>query len=137
MTSEINDRIAKVKGWRLSEWYEDSGVPGTRSKTPLHTHWYNPAKELEIAGPPDFTSTLSGVAGMLRELHGWMWYWIRLDDARPGSPMHKRIMEYGIGAFVCRRGLQVDFFLSPLERPGDCVGEAYMSVFGKEAVNAM
>ncbi|GAG21120.1 unnamed protein product [marine sediment metagenome] len=106
--SDINDCIAKAKGWTLyiatgewagpsRIWADPDGFPG------MH---------------PDFTGTLEGVAGMMREM-GQAWglhfiedidKWCYYDHVGPGG-----------------------LFYSDVDRPGDCVGEAWLSVLGKEA----
>lgn len=129
--NDLNDRIAKAKGWTYHEWYEEAGLPETRSEIPLHTHWRNPS--YQIAPRPDFTGALRGVAGMLRELNehehkdritSYSLYW--------SLPEHKW--------FVMEKAHLTDvtynIWWSPKDRPGDCVGEAWMSVFGKEPADA-
>ena len=83
---------------------------------------------------PDFVGTLEGVSGMMREMNEqggamrdalvWRWGW-----------------NESWGEYVChgRRlsDLRIDLghiFSSPEDRPGDCVGDAYLSV--KEASDA-
>ena len=111
----INDRIALARGWTFHEWYEEGGVPGSRREAPLHTHWRNPSRQ--IAMRPDFVGTLEGVAGMLKELGPeWDWGWTGIE-------------------YDCSRGLNCgpdEYFCSPEDRPGDCVGEAWLSIFEKE-----
>ena len=123
--SDLNDRIAKAKGWRWSEvpsliapYQSVDGLTTFRSSVP--THWYNP--KAEPAFRPDFANTVEGVTGMLRELGPkWVWGWD------------------GIG-MVCQRGAHPnlrEWFTSSVSRPADCVGSAWLSVFGKEAVSAV
>lgn len=114
--SDINDRIAKAKGWCLSEWYEDPGVPGTRSETPLHTHWYNPSKEM--AERPDYVGTVEGLAGLMQEMmeEGFHPVW---------TPQRE--------GYMCADTSWSHCWFSDLEHPGDCVGDAYLSEHRKEA----
>ncbi len=103
------------------------------------------AIEKELAGEPngrlytdelpDFTNTLEGVAGMMWELnehqktnplpflanYRWSWKWVPEESA-----------------YLCKKAdgggsWEYPLCYSPKDRPGDCVGDAYMSVFGKEA----
>jgi len=115
--NDLNSRIALAKGWAWDEellkalWFGYLGRPLPKF-TPL-THWHNP--EGKPAVRPDFVGTLRGVSGMLREL-GNEW-------------------QYGacILGFACFRGLHAgpdEFFTSPDDCPGHCVGEAWMSVHG-------
>ena len=124
--SDINDRIAIAEGW---EW---------RPKAQMYV---SPNGSLYADAVPDFTGTLEGVAGMMRELRHWHLSWVTLDATWHMLPVwRERVARHGAGAWVCKRyrdgiGVADDFFASAFERPGDCVGEARLSVFGKEAGN--
>lgn len=122
-SNDTNDCIAKAMGWTWDDelvkalWFGYLGRPLPKF-TPL-THWRNP--EGKPAVRPDFIGTLGGVAGMLRILGPeWSWGW---DGTQ----------------YVCRQDEEDAWpakeFFSPSDCPGDCVGEAYMSVFGKEAAD--
>ena len=119
--SDLNDRIAIAKGWT---WQDDKWFP-----------WHNATGGL--ATLPDYVGTLEGVAGMLRELNerakanDQYWWW---------GVNVRRLVDAPRNAFICvRHGIAehtlflVPWFWSPDDRPGDCVGAAYMFVFGKEA----
>lgn len=118
--SDINDRIAKAKGWKVErkDALDLHGQPLVwKGQECYREDWYDPDGQYQGDRPPDFTGTLKGLAGMLRELGGhWVWGW-------------------GADELVCSRGENCgsdEYFCSPPDRPGDCVGDAYMSVFGKE-----
>ena len=108
----INDRIALAKGWTYYE-YEERDV--ARS-------WFDPkgASRSRL----DWTGTLEGVSGMLRELH---------EAGRRCS------WSYNIHThkYICIE--DTEFFdddviaESPEDHPGDCVGDAWLSV--KEAAD--
>ena len=121
----LNDRIALAKGWRHTEkplkalWF---GYLGRKSPkfAPL-TYWRNPEGEPAIR--PDFVGTLEGVAGLMRELGSeWDWGW---DSMKRWCCWHG--FDYRFADLV---------FFSPADCPGDCVGDAWLSVFGKENVDA-
>jgi len=118
--SDINDRIAKVKGW---EWSEKKLVVTNRHGIGCwFTHWRNPQGEPANAPPPDFTGTLEGMAGLMREImeEGQHLVWTpQVDGYMCADADWPRLL--------C--------WFSGLDRPGDCVGEAYLSV--KEAGDAM
>ena len=108
--SGINDRIAKAKGWRWDEHHSYMCGTGT------YATWINP--EGYGVDHPNYISTLEGVAGLMREL-GPDWAWHHHFDSWT-------CFELSLRPTALR-------FRSPDDRPGDCVGEAYVSVFGKEA----
>lgn len=122
MTSDLNDRIAKAKGWRYMIHDVQMGIvvssphPELSPEHPGLAIWYD--SQNRRSDRLDFTGTVEGLAGMMRELGGhWVWGWS------------------GRG-FVCSRGENCssdEYFCSPPDRPGDCVGEAWLSVFEKEA----
>ena len=139
--TDRNDRIALAKEWKwvefpslIAPYHSVDGLTSFRSSVP--THWYNP--EAEPAMRPDFVGTLEGVSGMLRELnehakaHGQHWVWSYDDDAWPNH-------DYDRCYYCAKQGLSIHksqplpVFLSPDDRPGNCVGDAYLSAFGKEA----
>ena len=124
-----HDRIAKAKGWTYGEELHIS----SREMGYMPTHWRN--AEGVLAVRPDFTGTLEGMAGLLSNLNsrpGECWVW--MVDAKGGTgtqymqenPAHC----FRIDSSAPLHGPRFD---SPRERPGDCVGAAWMSVFGKEA----
>ena len=139
----LNDRIALAKGWRHTEkplkalWF---GYLGRKSPkfTPL-TYWLNPKGKPAIR--PDYVGTLEGVSGLLLELNKpcsiwaktrrWLWYWDRLAKK---FVCQEELYVWGASpAFRIQKGCQ---FWSPDNRPGDCVGNAWLSVFEKEATDA-
>ena len=109
--SDLNDRIAKAKGWK----------PRPADYPYRPALWEKPDGAVTVSRP-DFTGTLEGATGMLRELGpDWDWNW---DGTK----------------WVCSRGLNCgpdEYFWSSIDHPGDCLGEAWMSVFGKELANAL
>jgi len=119
--SEINDRIAKAKGWTW-EWCHFEIEED-------HAVWVNP--DGYAAMRPDYVGTLEGVAGLMRELQSqrrpvsqWTWYWN--DRKRCFAMRHAAWRRRPF-----RRQVHAVFY-SPKDRPSDCVGRAWLSVFGKE-----
>ena len=105
MPDDINDRIALAKGWK---W---------RPKAQMYV---SPNGSLYADAVPNYVGTLEGVSGMLRELGPkWVWGWDGID-------------------MICYREPNPslgEWFTSSVTCPGDCVGEAYMSIKG--AVDAL
>ena len=117
--SDVNDRIAKAKGW---EW---------RPKAQMYV---SPNGSLYADAAPNYVGTLEGVAGMLRELNEgeeapvyWTWGYCPLEETVPMSPCY--IVTQHCGDVYCT----VQAHSDPTH-PGDCVGEAYLSM--KEANDA-
>ena len=136
-----NDRnalIALVKGWT---WIARDPVIETgwgrldlSRLSPDVGEWRNP--QGEPAMHPDFVGTLEGVAGMLSELNslrGQCWVWIVNPEGGTGT---QYTIENPASCFRidATAPLYPPRFDSPRDRPGDCVGEAYLSM--KEAVDA-
>ena len=129
MTTDLNDNIAIAKGWAYEDVEYHIGGPF------IDRQWINP--EGEPAMRPDFTGTIEGVAGMMRELnkprsiwdktHRWSFYWDRL--AKEFVCEEKIYVPEAGPAFRIQTGRS---FFSPGDRPGDCEGEAWLSVFGKD-----
>lgn len=97
----------------------------------------------ESATPTDYTGTLEGVAGLMRELQqeqdrqdslkpylhmdgGAIWFWRYFPRRKEYLCMSENELDH-----ICYVG-----FASPEDRPGDCVGEAWLSVCGKEEIDA-
>lgn len=123
--SDLNDRIARAKGYTHE---------GRLNWHPVVRAWFRPDGTYQ-GKVPDFTGTLEGVAGMLRELNEkaypntWAWTY----EARwPGETLS----ECYAMTLIEPWGHGTTDFVSPVDRPGDCVGDAYMSVFGKEETDA-
>lgn len=139
--NDLNRRIAKAKGWKWSNKRLSfvKGYNGALSTAPrCNTNWLNPEGKPAIR--PDFTGTLEGVSGMLRELQEKQY---RKERALPHPPdvrLHwswrylpqEKVYRCTLKNQGCGRYI---LFESPEDRPGDCVGKAYMSVFGKEEAN--
>ena len=150
----LNDRIALAKGWRRACYRQRTPHPNRCEKElgpwcetcPLNSwaEWIDPAGKPTIR--PDFVGTLEGLAGLMRELNQktfphcyWTWGYDPNPDWFPGW---NRYVDEGcvgqeLGRYYVERGTQntsVINFESPPDRPGDCVGEAYLSV--KEAADA-
>ena len=135
--TDHNARIVLAKGWT---WHKHDFflAPDFGNVPELRTHWLD--SQGEPAMLPDFASTLKGVAGMMRELirhakaHDEYWVWGYDDDAWPNH-------DYDRCYYCAKQGLSIHksqplpVFLSPEDRPGHCVGDAYLSVFGKEATD--
>ena len=115
---DINSRIALVKGWRLD----------TRQY-----QWISP--EGERRSRPDYVGTLEGVAGMMRELQArrkpgsqWAWYWNEWKQ--------RFVMRHSAWRRSLFRRQVHAVFYSDIDHPGDCVGEAWLSMFEKEGADA-
>lgn len=138
MTIDINDQIAEAKGWTrvyvrsaICGWVGCEKTAGPSCETCelklkgdqpwlaracIGIEWIDP--KAETRRRPNFTGTLEGMAGMMREL-GPEWEWC-----------------YNGLVWECYRGLNCgsdEYFTSPDARPGHCVGEALLSVLRKEA----
>lgn len=124
--SNLNSRIAIAKGWKRGKKRLSfvKGYNGPLSTAPrFNTNWRNPEGKPAIR--PDFVDTLEGLAGMMRELgHAWVWYF---DERILKWCCYRRYHDSRVGT-----GGQ---FQSDPEHPGDCVGEAYMGILGKEAAD--
>ena len=131
--SDRNSRIALVKGWTYIPLADRVGSFVQR----FGTGWRNPKGE--PATRPDFTGTLEGVAGLLRQLQEDQHRKEKALRRRPDVYLHwswRYVPQEKIYACDLRNqsGYRHRSFDSPDDRPGDCVGEAYMSV--KEATGA-
>lgn len=127
MTTALNDRIAEAQGWRRT-------VTGNKLKG-VFIFWRNPEGKPAIR--PDFTGTLEGLAGMMRELQEDQHRKEKALLRRPDVYLHwswRYVPQEKVYACDLRNqsGYRHRTFDSPDDRPGDCVGEAYMSVFDKE-----
>lgn len=121
--NDLNDRIAIAKGWRWKKL-----LATVRGYEALGTHWRNPKGRPALR--PDFTGTLEGVAGMLWELGNWEWLPTTKERAWY-LPRRDEITEN----WICMpHQRDRPMFISGLDRPGDCVGDAYLSM--KEAADA-
>ena len=108
--TDLNSRIALAKGW---SWQDDKWFP-----------WHNATGGL--ATLPDYVGTLEGVAGLMRELNEaakpdwWDWAYFAGDSKwlRKRYYVARRTPTYEVSAV----------FTSPDDHPGDCVGDAWMSV---------
>jgi len=131
--NDLNDRIAKAKGWT---WIAREPVIETgwgrldlRQLSPDVGEWRDPRGQVDFR--PDFTGTLKGLAGLMQELQSrrkpmsqWAWYW--------NERKQRFVMRYAwFRRRLFRRQIHATFY-SPKDRPGDCVGEAWLSVFEKE-----
>lgn len=136
--SDLNDRIAKAKGWtRVAASKEKPAQHWPDGFIWMFPHW------LDVNGRPhghvpDFTGTLEGVAGLMRELQQKQ---DRIDERNPycsidgRSVWSWRYLTHRKQYFcTCKNAItQTEYagFTSPDDRPGDCVGEAYLTM--KEA----
>ena len=120
-----NARIALAQGWTYR--VIDPSAPAStyglhESEPPEHpglAYWYDPQNR--HCPLRDWVGTLEGVAELMREL---------------GSEWERGAHKMG---FACFRGLNAgpdEFFTSPHTRLGDCVGDAWLSVFEKEDADA-
>ena len=139
----LNARIALAKGWTWHEkivgrgWVRYGHVKDGAdfsTRIPSETHWLSPQSEPAVLF--DWVGTLRGVAELMRELNEhareraqyWMW-------GHEASPLWSHDKGYFCGKMnrATSEGQYLKGFLSPIDRPGDCVGKAYLSVFGKES----
>jgi len=127
-TTDLNSRIALAKGWT---WHEESFflAPDFGTLPELRTHWLVPILDgeryAEPGIPPDYVGTLEGLAGLMREMAeaGRYCSW--------GYDIHTRMYNCIEDTEFFDDELMAE---SPPDRPGDCVGEAYLSM--KEATHA-
>lgn len=130
--TDLNSRIALAKAWAWADvgMYAGGYRPGGEG----FTHWRNPEGTPAIR--PRFTGTLEGIAGMMRELnetelvevttyYDWSLRW---------SSTFQIWDFYGEDEINGER--RVQFQSSKQQGPGVAIGEAWMSVFGKEAADA-
>ena len=115
--TDRNARIALAKGWT---WHKHDFflAPDFGNVPELRTHWLDP--DSEPAMLPDYLGTLEGVDMMLWEL-GPVWSVRRFQN--------KWMCYHTFGPLVL-----AESFLS--DKLGDCVGDAWLSVFEKEAADA-
>jgi len=139
--TDLNARIALANGWvRVCSrtWLCDSigckKEEGEACQVCDYSRedWTDPEGQKD--DPPDYVGTMGGVAGMMRELNEaakpdwWDWAYFAGDS----ELLRKRY-------YVVRRTPTYEVlavFKSPSDRPGDCVGDAWLSVFEKEAADA-
>ena len=126
MTSDLNERIALAKGWTWSQ--ETIAMLGLA--IPLwpipRTHWRD--SEGHPAIRPDYVGTLEGITGLLRELY---------EATDKVLEVLLILFNDGVQCALDTVSSGERHFWAPWERWGDCVGEAWLSVFGKELANAL
>ena len=129
--TDRNARIALATGWT---WHEEDFflAPDFGSVPELRTHWLAPIAKGEryaVPGtPPDYVGTLEGVSEMLRGLNDW---------ERSIGSIKRWYITHVPNGFTCQRRIGVEVWESYTSKePGDCVGDAYLSVFGKEDADA-
>lgn len=112
----LNARIAVAKGWT---WREDTVLiwGNFGEMQALRSHWRNPYDKPAIC--PDYVDTLEGVAELMKDL----------DETQRWFSWGYNIYTH---RYVCIED-DTEVASSPEERPGDCAGKAWMSVFGKES----
>ena len=87
----------------------------------------------EPAGFCNYTGMLTGVAGLMRELNEdvypdeWKWSYSRAGGSEPDNWPASYLM-----ARIGPWGESKEYFESAPDRPGDCMGAAWLSVFEKE-----
>jgi len=124
--NDRNDRIAIAKGWILR--------PADYPYRPAL--WQKPDGSVAVSHP-NFTGTQQGVDGMMRELNQ-----TKAEDAKPyynwslqWSALFQIRDFYGEDEITGER--RVQFQSTKKEGSGIAVGKAYVSVFGKEADDAV
>lgn len=129
--TDLNSQIALRKGWTWDEQGESVTYQVGIMWADDIAHWQDPEGRWAM-GVPDYVGTLEGVAGMLRELNELRdqsgdrrWFWWSY------SPY---LNEYQCGTELFR--LFPILARSNKDRPGDCVGDAWLSEHGKEVVDA-
>ena len=131
--SDRNARIALAKGWRRVS-YDDERIKDAQGNF-LYFYWGSSSGIMQ-AELPDWAGTLQGIAELLRELQEnqyrkekalrripdillrWSWRYV---------PQER---EYAC-EFRNQSGYRHTSFTSPVDHPGDCVVDAYLSVFEK------
>lgn len=114
------DLRGEVIVWKGQELYKDS--------------WYDSEGHYRGHDPPDWVGTLKGVAELMRELNehekakgGWLanfrWGWRWVPEK---------------SAYLCHKAdgggtWEHPLCYSPEDHPFDCIGAAWLSVFGKES----
>ncbi|MFH1484684.1 MAG: hypothetical protein ABIH46_01310 [Chloroflexota bacterium] len=135
--TDRNSRIALAKGWTWTETEGDAWVwsdkhqmfldPSSRQDR-KQSHWFNSYGLRETI--PNWTGTLEGMAELMRELnehakaHNQYWAWRPNVDGLVSWPRD--------GYYCAKHVLGGDYFKlfwSDEEHPGDCVSDAYLSVF--------
>ena len=124
LTRTINLRIALAKGWI---WVEEIKIPGAT----YYAHWEDTSGQWKHI--PDWTWTLAGLVELMRELQSrrkpmsqWAWYWNEWKQ--------RFVMRHTRFSLTFRRKVHAVFY-SDAAHPGDCVGDAWLSVFEKEDVD--
>ena len=110
----LNARIARLKGW------SQYGSPDDVTKC-----WQD--EKGTIRDLPNWTGTLDGIKVLMRELQenaspGTHWFW--------GWYIPTQLFE--VGLLAGRTLYTVGEFHSPFEKPGECVGMAYVSMKEKK-----
>ena len=134
--TDRNALIALARGWLWIEWpsianSKDVALPPNPYGYQW-THWRDPQGYWRAL--PDYVGTLEGMAGLMRELNEkaypsyWEWGYCPVNER--GLYAHYYIQRRA------SNGRRVAKFESPADRSGDCVGDAWLSVFEKEAVDA-
>ena len=134
----LNARIALVKGWT---WHEEplrTRDPARYEAGLREPHW---VATNGLPWPrPDFVGTLDGIAGLMRELQEEQ---ARKNEARLYCTDARLVWSWTYlphrKEYVCilenEDGYEYEGFVSPIDHPGDCVGDAWMSEKGKEDDN--
>lgn len=123
--SDLNTRIALAMGWRVERRpaLDFRGQPIVwRGQECYKEDWYDPDGQYKGHHPPDSVGTLEGATGMLRDLnetvsspeHRWVWGW------------SKELQCYFCELMDGHGGTDVSYD-SAKDKPGDCVGEAYLA----------
>ena len=148
--TDLNSEIALAEGWT---WVEELYIQIKPIATPHYgrwldedlieketTHWLSPDGKPAMC--PNYVGTTEGIAMMLQKLHYWHMYWVAVADTwHMLTTPREKVTRHGAGAWICKRyrdgiGVADDFFTSPFEKPGHCVGEAYLAKLRKEATGA-
>lgn len=129
-----NARIALCKGWTWT-----GKLAPLPEQCNYYSEWLDPTGRVDFL--PHYVDSLAGCAELLWELNeraakrGEWWDWSYCTDMWP-------IRDFNTGYRCAKKTstvlapLFLPVFLSPDDRPGDCIGEAWMSVHGKEAADA-
>lgn len=122
--TDRNERIALARRWTWQEQADAAFYVGGHKHG--FTHWRNPdGKPLDV---PDYVGTLEGVSEMLRGLNDW---------ERSIGSIKRWYITHVPNGFTCQRRIGVEVWESYTSKePGDCVGDAWLSMFGKEAADA-
>ncbi len=135
----LNARIALAKGWTVEREraLDLRGQPIVwKGQEAYKDYWHDSDGQYKGHESPDWVSMPKGVAELMAELNDHAKadneYWVWGQNARHliNGPRN--------GYYCAKHGLYdnamyLKSFCSDKNHPGDCIGDAWLSVFGKES----